>query len=380
MTDLNLTQEEQFILTCLRSEFSGSSEADFSALDLQSMNWDTVYKKSTEWNIAELLYRIIKKHPSFLKTAKIPKLFLETMRLKYFMTCVANDSMFKSLSEVLEVFHKADIKVILLKGSHLAQFVYQDAGVRPMCDIDILVRKEEMGDINKMLNTLGYKAEPLYKWCLHNSYCVNYYHINKVRLQIHWELFSPDRFSQPIQPLPNKILWENAIPIDQENIRAHILSNETNVVYMCLHAAKHSREGIALLKFLDIALFLKKNAHGINKAYFLELVRDSKLETLMCHILQISKEYFDIDISLLKDIESRHESPDDNISGYFRENKVEPALIRYCKVLYNIPGFYGKFYTLFHYSFPSREYLIHLYGVKKYYLFTHLYDLLRRKG
>jgi len=122
-----------------------------------------------------------------------------------------------------------------------------------------LVRKEEMGDINKMLNTLGYKAEPLYKWCLHNSYCVNYYHINKVRLQIHWELFSPDRFSQPIQPLPNKILWENAIPIDQENIRAHILSNETNVVYMCLHAAKHSREGIALLKFLDIALFLKKN-------------------------------------------------------------------------------------------------------------------------
>ena len=102
MTDLKLTQEEQFILTCLRSEFSGSSEADFSSFDLQSMNWDTVYKKSTEWHIAELLYKIIKKHPSFLKTGKIPKPFLETMRLKYFISCVANDSMFKSLYEVLK--------------------------------------------------------------------------------------------------------------------------------------------------------------------------------------------------------------------------------------------------------------------------------------
>jgi len=102
MTDLNLTQEEQFIITCLRSEFSGSSEADFSALDLQSMNWDTVYKKSTEWHIAELLYKIIKKQASFLKTLNIPKLFLETMRLKYFMSCLAYDSMFKSLYEVLK--------------------------------------------------------------------------------------------------------------------------------------------------------------------------------------------------------------------------------------------------------------------------------------
>lgn len=115
---LTLTPEEQFILTCLRTEFSGGGYDSFPAFDYESFDWDMVYKKSTEWHIAELLYKIIKKQASFLKTAKIPKPFLETMKLKYFMSCWAYDSMFKSLYEVLEVFHKAGIKVILLKGIH----------------------------------------------------------------------------------------------------------------------------------------------------------------------------------------------------------------------------------------------------------------------
>ena len=174
MTDLNLTREEQFILTCLRSEFSGSSEADFSALDLQSMNWDTVYKKSTEWNIAELLYKIIKKQASFLKTLNIPKPFLETMRLKYFMSCLAYDSMFKSLYEVLEVFHKAGIKVILLKGSHLAQFVYQDIGVRPMGDIDILVRKEDLSKAEELLLQMEYYYQDERKGGIEDVYHESY--------------------------------------------------------------------------------------------------------------------------------------------------------------------------------------------------------------
>src|SRR3972149_9363372 len=159
MTDLNLTQEEQFIITCLRSEFSREGNNTISSFDLQSMNWDTVYKKSTEWHIAELLYKIIKKQASFLKTLNIPKPFLETMRLKYFMSCLAYDSMFKSLYEVLEVFHKAGIKVILLKGSHLAQFVYQDIGVRPMGDIDILVRKDDLQKAETLLLQMGYNNQ-----------------------------------------------------------------------------------------------------------------------------------------------------------------------------------------------------------------------------
>lgn len=60
MTDLKLTQEEQFILNCLRFEFGRGDDNPLSAIALQSMNWDTVYKKSVEWKIAPMLYKIIK--------------------------------------------------------------------------------------------------------------------------------------------------------------------------------------------------------------------------------------------------------------------------------------------------------------------------------
>ncbi|HQU32323.1 MAG: nucleotidyltransferase family protein [Planctomycetia bacterium] len=307
-----------------------------------------------------------------------PKHFLEKLKLEYIITNIANSKIYDTLSEIGNAFNKAGIPFILLKGSHLAQFVYQDIGLRPMGDIDILVKKEEMKEINKMLNKLGYKAEPLYKWQLHDNYAVNYYHKNKKSLQIHWELFSPSRFSQPLQPLPGEMVWKNAVPINLGNFCGYVLSNEVNLLYLCIHTAKHIRNGILSLRFYDIALFLQNNA--VNETYFLELVKNSGLETLIYHMLQISKEYFGVDISRLIHLNFRYDPHYGNIDKYFSENKSESAFMRYCRILYTIPGLWGKLYTLFHYSFPSREYLICRYGVRKTYFFVHLNHILRRKG
>ncbi|MDG6006487.1 MAG: hypothetical protein E3K29_11695 [Candidatus Brocadia sp.] len=60
MSDLNLTPEEQFILTCLRTEFSGNGDVVFSAFDFKSFDWDHVYKRSRQWRVAPLLYKAIK--------------------------------------------------------------------------------------------------------------------------------------------------------------------------------------------------------------------------------------------------------------------------------------------------------------------------------
>jgi len=214
---LNLVPEEQFILACLRTEFSGSGNTDFPAFAYDSFDWNRVYNRSLQWRIAPLLYTIMKKRTAPLKTLKhaadqppsltpptrggeidigklvqmgnshvtsplmgegkgggelIPKEFLERMKLKYFMSCVADDSMFKSLYEVLEIFHKAGIKVILFKGSHLAQFVYQDIGVRPMGDIDVLVKKGDLQKAEELLLQMGYTHPIDTKSSLHLPYLV----------------------------------------------------------------------------------------------------------------------------------------------------------------------------------------------------------------
>ncbi|MBE7443775.1 MAG: hypothetical protein HS132_00290 [Planctomycetia bacterium] len=72
LDDLGLTPEEQFIITCLRSEFSGSSD-NFPAFDFKSFGWNRVYQRSQEWRIAPLLYKSMEKRVSLINTLNISK-------------------------------------------------------------------------------------------------------------------------------------------------------------------------------------------------------------------------------------------------------------------------------------------------------------------
>ena len=60
--------------------------------------------------------------------------------------------------EILAAFKKAGIETILLKGAVLAPLIYQDSLQRPLADLDLLIRPQDVAasrDI--MLNQLGYR-------------------------------------------------------------------------------------------------------------------------------------------------------------------------------------------------------------------------------
>lgn len=268
MTDLKLTPEEQFILACLRTEFSGSGDDGFPVFNYASFDWTRIYKRSMQWRIAPLLYKIIEKRitKSPLKKGdsggcqkpKIPEHFLERMKLKYFMSCVAYDSMSKSLSEVLEVFHQGGIKVILLKGSHLAQFVYEDAGVRPMGDIDILVKKDDLQKAEELLLQIGYNNQQKStkaKSHLHLPYFIH--PEGNVPLELHWTITKPIwRFNIDLEGI-----WERAKAVTKDGIDMLVFSPEDLLLYLSLHAVyQHNLRALGLVPYCDIATIIHSTA------------------------------------------------------------------------------------------------------------------------
>ena len=60
------------------------------------------------------------------------------------------------LSEILEAGAQSQLSPIVLKGAFLAAHVYPEPGLRPMNDIDILVRPTELPLIEALLLRLGY--------------------------------------------------------------------------------------------------------------------------------------------------------------------------------------------------------------------------------
>jgi hypothetical protein len=62
----------------------------------------------------------------------------------------------KVVDDILSTFQNAAIDVLLLKGSALAHMVYERADLRPMVDVDLLVRPAQASDAVKMLRELGF--------------------------------------------------------------------------------------------------------------------------------------------------------------------------------------------------------------------------------
>lgn len=87
----------------------------------------------------------------------LPTDILETVRTGYFECAWRNNSLYSDLSKILKALHQENIPVILLKGAHLAQTVYSNIALRPMGDIDILVRKSDLLKTKKQLLGLGYR-------------------------------------------------------------------------------------------------------------------------------------------------------------------------------------------------------------------------------
>ncbi len=66
--------------------------------------------------------------------------------------------MLSACAEILDAFRQAGIQVVLLKGAVLSPFYYPDPLLRPLADLDLLIRPQDIAASRKiMLKQLGYR-------------------------------------------------------------------------------------------------------------------------------------------------------------------------------------------------------------------------------
>ena len=72
----------------------------------------------------------------------------------------ANAIRAQALSDILVAFEVAGIPVLVLKGAALAHLVYPQPGLRPMRDIDLLVKPDDVAHARRLLGQLGFTLPP----------------------------------------------------------------------------------------------------------------------------------------------------------------------------------------------------------------------------
>ena len=222
---MELRREDKLLLQCLTAEpddRSVSRLVHFTASD-----WDLMVEQSVKHAVASLLYQQVKRFgPSF----RVPPDVLERLRGIYLINAARNMRLYHELSNVLKMFNDEGIPVIVLKGMHIAEIVYENIGLRSMTDMDLLFRKQDLAIAQRKLMEAGY-----------------YPHNNRLPLDIHWSI---EHNIVPPLPIDEEGLWQRAQPASIAGVEVLVLSSEDLLLHLCLHLSFHHLFGFAGVRTL----------------------------------------------------------------------------------------------------------------------------------
>jgi hypothetical protein len=242
----------QFLLLCLRGRWDPTVLERARALSARNdLDWDALRQVACVEGVAPLLYHTARGQDL------LPPLVEESLRLVYYHHAGRNLRLFHKLEDVVSHLTAGGVPVTLLKGAALAQTVYRNASVRPMVDLDLLVRQQDVPTALRVLSALGYEPAHAehragYLFAYKNEMMLVKPGEVKAPIEIHWSLFGPLYYQQAV---PMDWFWQTALPVRIGDASAWMLGPEAQVLHLCGHMPlQHSGEGeLRLLWLHDVA-------------------------------------------------------------------------------------------------------------------------------
>jgi hypothetical protein len=248
----SVTPEWRFMLASARLQ------PDFETVRAAAANvvsWDRVLQLARRNHLAPLLARTA----SICRDAQIPeavRLQLDRDRQK---SAALNTIYLRQGEEVLRAFVQSGLKPVVLKGFALAETLYGDIALRPFCDLDVLLAREELEPAEAVLSALGYESEPTPH--TRDWYFENYYQLprhsrkpSRFCVELHWDLARrPNPFSLDI---PGMLM--RAVETDVGGMSVRQLALEDRLLHLCVHLAWGNGFDAHLRGLVDVAESLRR--------------------------------------------------------------------------------------------------------------------------
>jgi hypothetical protein len=359
---------------------SGRKIPEANLEKLLPADWDSLVVLALRFKVGGLFYREIKSRnfPNEL----IPVDARNKLRESYRNCATMNTSLFFDALKVLKFLADNQLPVIALKGLSLAKNIYGDIALRPMSDIDLLVKEEDMVRAGRILLALGYKPyftawESTLKIDRHWPHFTNK---SGAIIELHWNIVDSD---SPIK-VDLDGLWKRACLIKIDNVEVRVLSPEDLLLHLCIHACSHLQCGIDLIPFCDMAGLIKTSGDKIDwqivikratrwggqKGVYLmfllvlELQGVAPPDTIMSEIKPDDYQSVFFDEALEQILDFRPDILSHIVCRKVcRSGLVLAITIGQLSKIKKVKGIKGKVLALLKKAFPSREYLAYLYPV-----------------
>ncbi len=221
-------------------------------------NWPNLVRQAERNGLGPLVY-------THLKAAEtpIPKDTFRELQALYLRHQHTNRVRSQILAQILDAYRQTNIEALVLKGAALAHISYPQPGLRPMRDIDLLVRESQMWQAQAVLEELGFNAPQRFPGQeTHHHLAVASKQVEgfQVSVEVHHNLFL-ERIEQSMSF--DELSADPLLFTLPTGVQAHTLGYEDMLWHICLHIAQIS-QSFRLIWVADVVGFAEKFVSKIN--------------------------------------------------------------------------------------------------------------------
>jgi Uncharacterised nucleotidyltransferase len=183
------------------------------------------------------------------------------------------------LHRLVEAFTRHNVDFLLLKGGVLAFVAYPDYSLRPMSDIDLLVRPESLEEALELIYAAGFRCPERFKFAnpvgltgAARSRCARQCEISvplqkpgtRSLIEVHTQLET----AAPWFPVSTCRMWESAEEADVDGLRVRSLEKHEFLFHLVLHLARAHLFDQGLRPLLDVHLWVELHRDRLDWEWF----------------------------------------------------------------------------------------------------------------
>jgi hypothetical protein len=348
---------DRLLLACVKGRWDAQAREEVRQIvDENDVDWDGFCVQVGKHSMAPLIYHTLRDDDTIL-----PLWVKEKLQSAYYQSARRNTLLYQELDQIVHVLNDAKIPVILLKGAALAIGVYGNIALRPMADIDLLVRKENMSRTEELFLEHGYEIHDHADSYLRHATFTREDSGWPCRVEVHRHMVSSAYYRRSI---PEKWLWPDPIEVIIDNASSLRLSPDAAIFHASLHVLDHIAIESTLLWLWDIVEI--SQCHDIDWDTLADRTIKFKIVLPIRSMLLECKELLDLPI------------PDDVLERMFALGAgfLEKKAYQFCLSpvrssagktfldLFAGEGLSGRFRLLSSRLFPSRDYMMARYSIR----------------
>ena len=207
----------------------------------------------------------------------IPADFLNILETSYYYSLSSSQKFWAEFLKIHSLFEQSGVILVPLKGISFLEDIYSGNPVRPMVDIDCLVKEPDINQAEGILSGLGYKKELS---GLKEEYWLNkQYHLTFLKhsnsrsttVELHWGL-DYKRYGKNLYPE----LWSRCRQLDLGERKMQVLSPEDAFFSLVLHNRRFGKP-LCLKNVYDFVMLISKYGNNFDWDYVLAQCRRYRL-------------------------------------------------------------------------------------------------------